>query len=388
VRPVRLSILAVGLACAPAFAADPAPLSVRLANAVMARWPDPLTIAPEKGFEYNTAIILYGMAQVHRAHPDPRYVAYARRWVDHYLQPDGSVDLGDDAAGHNFDRIQPGLVVLFLYEETKDERYAKAARFLRARFDTMPRNSVGGFWHKTKYPDEMWLDGLYMGEPFLARYGRLFGESGFPQQTAVQQATLMAKHTRAPGASGLLRHAWDADRNAAWADPQTGLSPEVWGRAMGWYLMALADVLDELPAAHPDRAKLLALLREGARAVRAFQDAKTGLWFQVLDKPAVPENWVETSGSGMIAYALARGAARGYLAADYAAVARRGLAGLTATLSEDSRGPVVTGAVEGMGAQKDLASYLNKKRLENSPHGLCAVLLAATAVEALPPVRR
>jgi unsaturated rhamnogalacturonyl hydrolase len=227
----------------------------------------------------------------------------------------------------------------------------------------------------------MWLDGLYMGEPFLAKYGRLFGETGFPQDTAVQQATLMAEHARAPGTSGLLRHAWDADKNAAWADPKTGLSPEVWGRAMGWYLMALVDVLDELPASHPGRAKLKALLREAARGVRAVQDAKTGLWFQVLDKPALAANWVETSGSGMIVYAFARGAARGYLDADYKAVAERGLRGLVATLSEDERGPIVTGAVEGMGAQKDLASYLDKKRLTNSPHGLCALLLATTAVE-------
>ncbi len=383
----RAAALVILLAAnAPLRAAEPAPLSVRLANAVLARWPDPLTIAPEKGFEYNAGIILHGLAQVHKAHPDPRYVAYAKRWVDSYLREDGSVDLGEDAAGHNFDRIQPGLVVLFLYEETKDPRYAKAARFLRARFETMPRNSVGGIWHKQKYPDEMWLDGLYMGEPFLVRYGRLFGETGLPQDTAVQQARLMALHTRAPGASGLLRHAWDADKNAAWADPKTGLSPEVWGRAMGWYLMALVDVLDELPAAHGGRAQLTALLREGARGVRAVQDAKTGLWFQVLDKPGLVENWVETSGSGMIVYALARGAARGYLDADLRAVAERGFKGLVATLSEDQHGPVVTGAVEGMGAQKDLASYLNKKRLSNSPHGLCALLLAATAVE--PPASR
>jgi unsaturated rhamnogalacturonyl hydrolase len=159
------------------------PLAVRLADDVLKRWPDPATIS-NKGFEYNAGIVLWGIAEVYRHTRDPRYLSYIRSWADPFLRDDGSVDLGDDAAGHNLDRIQPGNLLLLLYEETNDPRYAKAARWLRQRFDSFPRNTAGGFWHKQKYPDEMWLEGIYMAEPFLLRYGRMFGEPGFCFETA------------------------------------------------------------------------------------------------------------------------------------------------------------------------------------------------------------
>jgi len=364
--------------------APPRPLAVRLADDVLSRWPDPATIT-NKGFEYNSGIVLWGIAEVYRHTRDPRYLAYIRTWVDRYLRDDGSVDLGDDAAGHNLDRIQPGNLVLLLYQETSDPRYARAARWLRQRFDGFPRNTAGGFWHKLKYPDEMWLDGIYMAEPFLVRYGRLFGEPGFCFETAVTQTMLVRARTSL--ANGLFVHAWDADRNAAWADPATGMSPQVWGRAMGWYVMALVDMLVELPPEHPGHAQLRGLLAEAAAGLRRTQDPRTGLWFQVLDKGDRPDNWLESSASAMFVYALERGAANGLLDPAFADVARKGWSGLLEQFVEDTpEGLVITGAVEGMSVQTDLAGYLGRKRLSNSPHGLCGVLLAATAM-AWPPVR-
>lgn len=385
--PVRAlaSALAAGalLAAAPAGgepAAPDAPLAVRLADSVLLRWPDPSAISG-KGWEYTNGIVLAGIAEVYRANRDPRLLAYVRRYVDTFLRPDGSFDFGEDAAGHNLDRIQPGVLVLFLWDETRDPKYEKAARWLRACFEAFPRNASGGYWHKKKYPNQMWLDGLYMAEPFLAGFGRRFGDRGFCFATPATQARLMAEHTRA-GAAGLFRHAWDESRAAAWADPRTGISPEVWGRAMGWYAMALVDVLAELPEGHASRAALRELLAEAARGIRATQDPKTGLWFQVLDKGADPANWLETSASGMFVYALKRGADRGELDASYLDVARKGWAGLRAQVSEDAAGqPVVGGAVEGMSVQPDFAGYVSKRRVPNLPHGLCALLLAASAME-------
>ncbi|HNX48591.1 MAG TPA: glycoside hydrolase family 88 protein [Thermoanaerobaculaceae bacterium] len=355
------------------------PLAVRLADGVLSRWPAAASIS-NKGFEYNTGIVLWGIAEVYRHTRDPRYLGYIRTWVDSYLREDGSVDLGDDAAGHNLDRIQPGNLVLFLFEETGDPKYAKTARWLRARFDTFPRNSQGGFWHKQKYPDEMWLDGIYMAEPFLVRYGRLFSEPGFCFDTAVAQTLLVAEKTGIGG--GLFRHAWDADRNAAWADPTSGASPTVWGRAMGWYLMALVDILAELPPEHPGYPRLRALLREAANGVSRTQDPKTGLWYQVLDRGERPDNWLETSASAMFVYALKRGADTGLLDSASAETARKGWSGLQGRISTDQEGrPVVEGSVEGMSVQKDLEGYLGRKRLADSAHGLCGMLLAASAIE-------
>ncbi len=133
------------------------PLAVRLADAVLSRWPDPLAIAPDKGWEYTTGIVLRGVVEVYRQSRDPRYLDYIRRWVDAYVLEDGSIDFGEDAAGHNLDRIQPGVLLLLLHQETGHPKYAKAARWLRTRFDKFPRNRAGGFWHKQKYPNQMWL---------------------------------------------------------------------------------------------------------------------------------------------------------------------------------------------------------------------------------------
>ena len=404
----------VAAAPKPSPSATARPLAVRLADSVLARWPDPTTISG-KGFEYTDGIVLRGLAEVYGKTRDPRYLAYIRRWVDAYLREDGSrrdarsesgrrygaggsrppsprarnsrtsdatyVDLGADALGHNLDRIQPGGLLLLLYQETRDPRYARAAHWLRQRFDSFPRNQDGGFWHKQKYPDEMWLDGIYMAEPFLVRYGKLFGEGGFPYDTAARQATLVAEHTRVPG-TGLFRHAWDQDRNTAWADPKTGVSPEVWGRAMGWFLMALVDMIEDFPSEHPGRVRIAELLREAAGGVRATQDAKSGLWYQVLDQGSHPDNWLETSASAMFVYALRRGVERGHLEPAYAEVAGKGWRGLLTRVSDDAQGrPLVEGAVEGMSVQRDLAGYLSRRRLINSPHGVCAMLLAASSME-------
>jgi rhamnogalacturonyl hydrolase YesR/pectate lyase len=382
---ISAGVFMLGLASGPASAAAGTapppvkPLAVRLADDILWRWPNAGAIS-NKGFEYTTGVVLSGIAEVYRHTRDPRYLDYIRAWVDSYLCNDGSVDLGDDAAGHNLDRIQPGNLVLFLYEETGEPKYARAARWLRERFDSFPRNSAGGFWHKLKYPDEMWLDGIYMAEPFLVRYGRMFAEPGFCFDTAVAQTLLVGDKARAGG--GLFRHAWDADRNAAWADPATGVSPEVWGRAMGWYVMALVDLLGDLPQEHPGYARLRELFQEAAGGIRRTQDPKSGLWYQVMDKGDRPGNFLETSASAMFVYALKRGVDDGFLGAAEAEVARHGWRGLLSRISEDADGrSVIEGTVEGTSVQKDLAGYLARKRVTNAPHGLCGMLLAASAME-------
>ena len=337
-------------------------LGTRFADLVLTRWPDPAAIDPARnGWEYNTGIVLFGMSKMYDRSGDPRYLAYIRRWVDSYVDEQGKLGWNQERT-HNLDYIQPANLILFLYERTGEDRYKIAARTVREAIDKIPRNKDGGFWHKSIYPNEMWIDGIYMAGPFLMRYGALVGDTDVSQQIAVDQALLVARHCFDQN-SGLLYHAWDQDRNAAWANKATGVSPVFWSRGMGWYVMALVDILELLPASHPGYPELHRLLRETVRGLSRVQDPKTGLWFEVLDQGKRRDNWIETSSSGMFIYAIRKAVSLGLIDATYMAVAERAWKGLQATIEQDSRGrPVFTGAVQGMGVQTRLRGLRRRSR--------------------------
>ena len=359
-------------------------LAVRFANAVMTRWPDPNSINATAGFEYNHGIVLRGMEQVYRRTGDARYLAYIKKYVDSYVDASGAVNI---PSTFSFDNLQPSVLLPFLYQQTGTAKYQLAANNIRARYDTIPRNADHGFWHKQSYPNQMWLDSIYMGEPFLARYGAVFGTCGaFCGDTVTQQVLLLAQHVQ-DTATGLLYHAWDdspAGQKAAWADATTGRSPVIWGRALGWYAMAIVDTLDDLPSSQTGRSDMLSVLASLANGLKNTQDATTGLWYQVVDQGSKSDDWLETSGSGMFVYALKVAVARGYLDSSYLAVAQSGWKGLQTKVTTDSSGlPTINGAVQGMGVQTSYAGYVNQTpTLSNSPHGLCAILLAASEMEA------
>jgi unsaturated rhamnogalacturonyl hydrolase len=289
-------------------------------------------------------------------------------------------------AAHSFDNIQPSVLLPFLFQQTGTAKYQLASNSIRARYDSIPRNADKGFWHKQTYPNQMWLDSIYMGMPFLARHGAVFGTCGtFCGDTVVEQVLLIAQHVR-DTTTGLLYHAWDdssAGQKAAWADPTTGRSPIIWGRALGWYAMALVDTLGDLTGFQPGRPDMLTILASLAAGLQSTQDATTGLWYQVLDQGSKSDDWLETSGSGMFVYALKVAVDRGYIDASYMAVANRGWQGLQTKVTTDTSGlPTINGAVQGMGVQTNYAGYIAQTALSNSPHGLCAILLAASEMEA------
>ena len=354
-------------------------LAVRFANAVIARWPDPGNInGGTPAWEYNVGIVLHGMERVYGGTKDARYLTYIRKYVDEFVDDQGVVNR---PAAHSFDTIQPAILLPFLWQKTNAAKYRTAAQNMRNLYDSIPKNSAGGFWHKQTYPNQMWLDSIYMGETFLSRYGAVFSCGAFCNDTTVMQTKLIADHVRDP-ATGLLYHAWDASLAASWADASTGRSPVIWGRALGWYAMSLVDLLADLPEAQSGRSDLLLILNTLAAGLVTAQDPTTGLWFQVLDKGAMSGNWSEASASGMFVYALKVAADRGYIAASYAAAADRGWQGLMTEVTQDATGPVINNAVQGMGVQDNYANYVNKSRLMNSSHGLCAILLAASVMEA------
>jgi len=401
-RPAMIGrVLAVTVALStpvwPADAVEPAPWSVRMADSVMRRTPDPLrldaTEAPR--WEYTPGLVLKAVVAVAERTGDERYWKYAQAYYDGMIGPDGSIKGGYALEDYNLDRVNPGKALFVLYERTKEPRYKAALARLRAQLREQPRTNEGGFWHKKRYPSQMWLDGLYMGAPFLAQYGRAFDEPAAVDD-AVKQYVLMETHAR-DAKTGLLYHGWDESRAQKWADPATGRSPAFWGRAMGWYAMGLVDTLDFVPAGHPGRASLLAILKRLAAAVVAVQDAKSGVWWQVLDQPGRAGNYLEASASTMFTYALLKGSRLGYLDATYGAAGRRAYAGILNEFVEVTPEGTVNlnrvCQVAGLGGDPEKGEryrdgtytyYVNEKIRANDPKGVGPFILASLEMEAAP----
>ncbi len=300
---------------------DPLFWGVNVAETIMKRHPG--GYGP---WDYVTGTVLRGFEELWRTTSDDRYLLYIKKTVDQVLR-DGDAIAGYDLRKYSLDDVQEGRMLLFLFKQTGQESYAQAAHKVREQLRTHPRNARGGLWHKAIYPHQMWLDGLYMAQPFSAEYAALFGDKELLDDV-FHQFELAGEHLR-DESTGLYYHAWDHSRQAGWADPTTGRSACFWGRAVGWYMMALVDVLDIVPESHPRRNGLVSALEGLASAVSRYQDKRTGLWWQVLDQANRPGNYLESSASAMFVYALAKGVRMGYIDRSYGEVAKRGFRGLT-----------------------------------------------------------
>lgn len=375
-------------ACLSVAAGQTRPLSARAADSAMARWPDSLTNEagkPEK-WAYEQGVLLEGIEDVWYSTGEGRYFKYVQQGMDHFVSADGTIRTYKPE-DYSLDNVMPGRILLSLYKVTGQEKYRKAAASLREQLRKQPRTTEGGFWHKKIYPEQMWLDGLYMGEPFYAEYAQTFQEDADFDDIAAQ-FTLMERHAR-DAQTGLLYHGWDESRKQRWADPATGHSPNPWGRAMGWYAMALVDTLDYFPKEHPKREALLAILRRLAVAVERYQEPQSGLWYEVLDKGSAQGNYLEASASCMFVYALAKGVRQGYLPASYMSVAQRGYEGVVKRFVEtDANGQVNlagTVSVAGLGGNPyrdgSYQYYLSEKVVTNDPKGVGAFLLASSEME-------
>jgi unsaturated rhamnogalacturonyl hydrolase len=358
------------------------------ATAMTALWRDPAR--KENGYPakwtYDHGLVLKGIERVWLNTGDEKYFRFIQDSMDHFVANDGSIrtyEIDD----YNIDNVLPGHVLLTLYKQTKQEKYLKAATLLREQLKTHPRTSEGGFWHKKIYPWQMWLDGLYMGEPFYAEWAATFNEPAAFDDIA-KQFILMERHSR-DAKTGLLYHGWDESKQQRWANPETGRSPNFWGRAMGWYAMALVDTLDYFPQNHPQRAELVAILGRLASAVAKYQEPRSGLWYQVLDKAGAQGNYLESSAACMFVYALAKGVRQGYLPAGYLRVAENGYRGIAKEfLKTDANGQLNlegTVGVAGLGGKPyrdgSYEYYVSEKIVTNDPKGVGALLLAATEME-------
>ena len=380
-KPLAVPLLALAIA---ATAQSP---SQKMANTVIKNWPAGATSPHgEPKWAYEEGVMLDGLAAEWHTTADGAYFKYIKASVDALVNDDGSIK-GYKAEGHTLDDIEMGRATLLVYRVTQQPKYAKAAKFLEDQLALQPRTASGGYWHKQVYPNQMWLDGAYMAEPFRAEYAATFQQPKDFDDIA-KQLLLMDQHMRDPK-SGLLRHGWDESKQMPWADKTTGLSPEVWGRAMGWYEMALVDVLDWFPNDHPQRPALVAALNRTIAAVIKAQDPQTGLWWEVMTYPHRQGNYLEASASCMFTYAIAKGVRMGYLPQSDEAAAKRGWDGIQKKfITTNPNGTLTlhgTVKVGGLGGKPyragDYAYYLHEDVVDNDAKGIGAFMLAGSEME-------
>ncbi len=359
-----------------------------IAATVMTTWKDSAE-GRTPGWNYEEAVVWKGLEGLWYNTGNARYFNYIQHLVDRLVDKDGNI-AAYKQEDYSLDNISGGRILLLLYKVTNQEKYYKAATILRQQLKDQPRTAEGSFWHKKKYNRQVWLDGLYMAQPFYSEYAALFHEdTAFNDIT--RQFTTIERYARDPK-TGLLYHGWDESRQEKWADKMSGLSPHFWGRAMGWYGMAVVDALDYFPSGHPGRAALVAILQRYAAAIQKVQDAGTGLWWDILDKGAVPGNYPESSASSMFVYTLAKGVRMGYLPATYLSPAKKGYEGIVKKFFITDAGgqSALQGTVResGLGGEPyrdgSYQYYTGEKVVTDDPKGLGAFLLAADEIDQLP----
>lgn len=369
--------------------ASPLQWSVHMADSEIMRRGESLIYRDGGVAKWSYAVGLFTLSLVRLSEQvdEPRYWKYADSVIGSFVTPEGQVRdyrLED----YNLDNLNAGKTVLALYRLTKQERYQQAAVQLRKQFTTHPRTSEGGFWHKQRYPSQMWLDGLYMGEPFYAECAQLFRESAGSFDDIAKQFRLAGTHTY-DAATGLFYHGWDESKAQSWANKTTGTSPNFWSRGIGWYAMALVDTLDYFPADHPARPEIIAMLQKVCAGAARYQDAGSGLWYQVTDQGGRQGNYLEATGSSMFVYTMAKGINHGYLSRDYLPVILKGYTGLVEKLIKvDKTGRITLTqccSVAGLGYGRDgsYEYYLSEPVVDNDLKGVGPFILAGIELQQL-----
>ncbi len=362
--------------------------SERMVLSEMERFPDPtlLDFRKKPKWSYTPGLVLSACAKVYEQTKNKKYYDYVYAYADQMIDSAGNIETYK-LSNQNLDMIKSGDVLLYLYPKTKEERFLIAMETLNGQLESQPKTSDGGYWHKKIYPNQMWLDGLYMAEPFHTRYAKEYINDEAKQQKiyndVVLQFSLIEKHSK-NAKTGLYYHGWDESKKQRWANKKTGKSENFWSRGMGWYGMALVDVLDFLPENHPGRDKIIGYLNQYAEAVIKVQD-ESGLWWQVLDQPNKKGNYLEATGTAMFVYTLAKGVNKGYLPKSYLNFANKGYDGLINNLITVEDNGVVNlnkcCGVAGLGGKPyrdgSYEYYINELIRSNDPKGTGPFILAS-----------
>ncbi len=368
--------------------------AVRMVESEIQRNPEAwqLDFQPKLKWDYCHGLELRAMLYVARKYNREDILDYALSYADTMVNADGTIKKYK-ITDYSLDRINSGKYLFDVYDLTGEERYKNALDLLRSQFENQPRNDDGTFWHKKIYPHQVWLDGIYMGSPYLVEYASRY-ESGEQQATdyadAINQMIQAARLTY-DAESGLFRHACDVSRQMFWCDSITGHSQHCWGRALGWYAMALVDNLEMIPTDSPHREQVVEIIQYLASQLQRYADKETGLWHQVMDRSGEAGNYLESSASCMFTYALYKGVRIGVLPSSYLTVADKAWNNiLNRFIKVDENGLVsITEvcAVAGLGGKNnrpgDYNYYITEMKRDNDAKAVGPFILAALEVEML-----
>jgi unsaturated rhamnogalacturonyl hydrolase len=376
--------------CISALAQSPITYSQRMVEAFIARHSDSIAVKDNKpaAWDYEQGLMLKAIEKVWYRTGNGKYFEYIRKDMDRYVQKDGNIRTYK-YSDFNLDNIPTGRALLMLAQQTQPdkEKYRKAADLLWKQLENQPRLKEGGYWHKQRYPYQMWLDGLFMAEPFAAEYSKVFAKPDHFNDIA-KQFELIEKYA-VDSKTGLIYHGYDESREQKWADKTTGCSPNFWSRSIGWYAMGLVDVLDYFPKDHPQRTNLVKYLQRLAPALAKYQDTKSGAWWQMTTQGSRKGNYLEASGSCMFVYALAKGVRMGYLDKKYLATAQKGYAGILKEFVEEEPNGLLslnkTVSVGGLGGTPyrdgSYDYYLSEPIRKNDLKGVGPFIFASVEME-------
>jgi unsaturated rhamnogalacturonyl hydrolase len=361
---------------------DELPWSVKMANSVMNLHDSLIYFDGRERIKWQYDVAMLAMTIDKLGEVDQKYSDYMESYFEYFIGDDGSVK-NYNIEEYNIDRINPAKSLFTLYKRTGKEKYNNAILQFVTQMEQHPKTESGGYWHKKIYPNQMWLDGIYMGSPFLAQYAKEYNQTQWFDVVA-HQVLLIYDKTIDP-ATGLLYHAWDESREQRWSNPETGQSPHFWSRAIGWYLMAIVDILDYFPETHPDREKMIRILNNQIDALLKVADSTTGLWYQVLDLGGREGNYIEASGSCMYTYAMAKAANKGYIDAKYKTIANQKFDAIIKHLiTKDAEGNLVLknvcgGCGLGGNPYRDGSYnyYITEKVVPNDSKGVAPFILSA-----------
>jgi len=356
--------------------------SVKTAKNFIEKYPDPDSIhwvGQKNSFSWQAGYTMFTMEKMWRSTGDSAYLNYIKKYVDLHVDENGNVSRFSSNALDNF---LPGYAVIFMYEHTKNEKYKKAAETIQNGFKNYPRNGDGSFWHGDWAKHQMWVDGVFMGQMFLARYGSVIGDSACAFGEVAKQMTLALKHCLKP--NGLLLHGWDESKQAGWANKETGCAPEVWSEGLGWYAVLLADVFDYLPRSNPDYPALMSALQNLCKGLKNVQDPATGMWCQVVDKCGQQGNWNETSGTGMFLYLIKKSIEKGYInKEEFDPVVKKAYDGIIKKAKINSKGLVDIYDCSSIGIMDDYNMYINQPKEINTFAGVTSFILGTLSMEGL-----
>lgn len=369
------------------------PVSVQTVRSEMARCKDGAHLDGREGtlkWDYTTGLELKAFLDVYSRYGGDDILAYADEWYSRMIDTDGSI-YRYKVSNYSTDHICPGRTLFQLYDLTGKEQYLKAMELLATQIQGMPRTSEGGFWHKKVYPNQMWLDGLYMAQPFYAEYTSRFTapeKRDAAYRDIMRQFIIVARHTY-DEATGLYRHAFDESCSMPWCVDEKGRAAHAWGRALGWYCMAIVDTLDFIPEGTEGREEVLEIFRGICATLPRYADPKSGMWYQVLDQPGREGNYVEATCSAMFTYAMLKGVRKGYLpksARSYARKCYRRL--LKEFVRYDDAGLLKLDRcceVAGLGGKQnrmgDYDYYIKERIRSNDPKGIGPLIWAALEME-------